>query len=77
MTTGGDFCPADLDGGDLEGGRRREAVGGYRARKGVVAAQVTRTCRELVRSLEVGRPLSGAVAGGLGPSSLMGCNESH
>lgn len=30
MTTGGDFCPADLDGGDLEGGGRREAVGGYR-----------------------------------------------
>lgn len=77
MTTGGDFCPADLDGGDLEGadGVRRWVVIG--ARKGVVAAQVTRTCRELVRSLEVGRPLSGAVAGGLGPSSLMGCNESH
>lgn len=42
-----------------------------------MAAKVTRTCRELARSLEVARPRSGAVAGDPGPSSLMGCNESH
>lgn len=29
MTKGGDFCPVGLDGGDLEGGWRREAVDGY------------------------------------------------
>lgn len=77
MTTGGDFCPADLDGGDLEGGGRREAVGGYRGPGGGCGSTGHQDMQRLVRSLEVGRPLSGAVAGGLGPSSLMGCNESH
>lgn len=39
MVKGGDFCPVDLDGGDLEGGWRREAVDGYPGHRTVLWQQ--------------------------------------